>query len=261
MADTRVNNIRTYYEEHGHGEPILFIHGLGSSVTDWKSQIDFFEREFKAIAYDIRGHGLSETSHSPFSMADLAEDCAHLLRSLSGTPVHVVGISLGGMIAYQLAVSNPDLVKTLTVVNSIPEFNITSIRLRIKFWTRLLIVRLFGLRTIGKLLSKQLFPGEGFEALRKEFVVKWSKNDKRAYLNTLRAMKGWSVIDQLGSIKCPTLIMASEFDYTPLEMKQFYAEMMSNVKLVTIENTRHALPVEAPEKFNHALHSFLVNNK
>jgi pimeloyl-ACP methyl ester carboxylesterase len=261
MAYTKINNTRTYYEAHGNGEPILFIHGLGSSVADWKIQIDFFEREFKVIAYDIRGHGLSETSNSAFGIANLADDCAGLLRSLSSVPAHLVGISLGGMIAYQLAVSDPDLVKTLTVVNSIPEFNISTIRLRIKFWMRLLIVRLFGLRTIGILLSKKLFPGENFEALRKEFVIKWSKNDTRAYLNTLRAMKGWSVKNQLGSIKCPTLIIASEFDYTPLEMKHFYAKMISNVKLVMIKNTRHALPVEKPEKFNHELQSFLVNYK
>jgi 3-oxoadipate enol-lactonase len=126
---------------------------------------------------------------------------------------------------------------------------------------RLVIVKLFGLRTIGKLLGKKLFPGENFEALRKDFIVKWSKNNKKAYLNTLRAMKGWSIKNQLGSIKCPTLIMASEFDYTPLEMKHFYAKMISNVKLVMIKNTRHALPVEEPEKFNHELQSFLVNNK
>ena len=261
MAYTRINNINTYYEEHGNGEPVLFIHGLGSSVADWRIQMDFFEREFKVIVYDIRGHGLSETSKSPFSITNLADDCATLFRSLSGTPAHVIGISLGGMIAYQLAVSDPDVVKTLTLVNSIPEFNITNIRLRIKFWTRLVIVKLFGLRTIGKLLSKKLFPGENFEALRKDFIVKWSKNNKKAYLNTLRAMKGWSIKNQLGSIKCPTLITASEFDYTPLEMKHFYAKMISNVKLVMIKNTRHALPVEEPEKFNHELQSFLVNNK
>ena len=257
MAYTTINNIRTYYEEHGNGEPVLFIHGLGSSVADWKIQIDFFSDDFKIIAYDIRGHGLSGTGDSKFSIKDLADDCAALLRSSAGKPAHLVGISLGGMIAYQLAVSDPELVRTLTIVNSIPEFNITSFRLRMKFWIRVLIVRLFGMRAIGKLLSNNLFPGERFEALRKDFVVKWSKNNKRAYLDTLKAMKGWSVRDQLELIKCPVLIMASEFDYTSLELKQFYANMISNVKLVMIKNTRHALPVEEPERFNETLESFL----
>lgn len=261
MAYATINNIKTYYEEHGNGEPVLFIHGLGSSVADWKLQIDFFSKEFKVIAYDIRGHGLSETSSSKFSIVNLADDGATLLRSLSGKPAHVVGISLGGMIAYQLAVSDPDVVKTLTVVNSIPEFNIANIRLRIKFWARLVILKLFGLRTIGKMLSKKLFPGEKFEALRKEFVIKWSKNNKRAYLNTLKAMKGWSIRNQLELIRCPTLIIASEFDYTSSELKQYYAKMISNVKLVMIKNSRHALPVEEPEKFNDVLQSFLISNQ
>lgn len=261
MAYAKINNINTYYEEHGNGEPVLFIHGLGSSVTDWKMQTDFFSKEFQVIVYDIRGHGLSGTSGSKFSIKDLADDCAALLRSLTGAPAHIVGISLGGMIAYQLAVSDPDLVRTLTVVNSIPEFNITSIRLRMKFWMRVTIVRLFGLRATGKLLSKNLFPGERYEALRKDFVAKWSKNNKRVYLNTLRAMKGWTVTNQLGSIKCPTLVIASEFDYTSLELKQYYAKLISNVKLVMIRNTRHALPAEEPEKFNEILQSFLDSNQ
>ena len=261
MAYTISNTINTYYEEHGNGEPVLFIHGLGSSSHDWRYQLDFFADYYKVITYDIRGHGLTDSSNSQISISLLAEDCSELIKSLNISPPHIIGISLGGMIAFQLAVSYPQLVKSLTVVNSIPEFNIDKLSLRFKFWTRIAIVKLFGLKTFGRLLGKKLFPGDEFIELRNEFVIKWSKNDKRAYLNTLKSMIGWSVKEQLNLIKCPTLIIASEFDYTSIDLKKFYASKIARVELKMIENTRHALPVEDHYKFNTVLHEFLNRNK
>jgi pimeloyl-ACP methyl ester carboxylesterase len=74
----------------------------------------------------------------------------------------------------------------------------------------------------------------------------------------MRAMIGWSVTEKLGSIKCPTLIIAADQDYTPVALKEAYAKLIPNAQLVVIPDSRHATPVEQPEKFNNVLMEFLA---
>ena len=95
-----VNNINMYYEVLGHGEPLLFIHGLGSSTRDWENQIDFFSKNYQVILVDVRGHGQTDKPPGSYSISMFANDIAGLLDQLELPSVHVVGISMGGMIAF-----------------------------------------------------------------------------------------------------------------------------------------------------------------
>ncbi len=74
----------------------------------------------------------------------------------------------------------------------------------------------------------------------------------------MRAIVGWSVADQIEDIRCSTLVIASEGDYTPVAAKKAYVKRMARAELVVIEDARHALPVEQPEEFNAAVEAFLV---
>ena len=130
MSKATVNNIELYYETAGSGESVLFIHGLGSSARDWEMQIPAFTKQFKTTAFDLRGHGQSQKPKGPYSMSLFAKDTAELIRSLGVGSVHVVGISLGGMIAFQLAVDHPELVKSMVIVNSGPELVVRTLKER-----------------------------------------------------------------------------------------------------------------------------------
>ena len=257
MPKIRVGDIDLYYEESGQGPALLLIHGLGSSCRDWEVQVPHFSTHFRVITCDVRGHGRSDKPRSKYSIPQFAADIAELLNALVVGPAHLVGISMGGMIAFQLAVSYPELVKSLVIVNSGPELVVHSLRDLLQVWQRKLIVRLLGMRKMGEVLSGRLFPKEEHAQIRKLFVERWAENDPRAYRNAMQALIGWSVADQISGIKCPTLVIAADGDYTPVEVKEAYVARMSNAGLAVIPDARHAVPVEQPELFNKVVMEFL----
>jgi len=257
MAIMHVGEIQMYYEIIGHGEPVVFIHGLGSSARDWENQIGFFSKIYQVILFDVRGHGKSDKPPGPYSIPLFSRDLIALLEALQIGPLHVVGISMGGMIGLQLAVDAPELVKSLVVVNSGPEMVVRTLKERIQIWQRFLIVRLLGMRKMGAVLSGRLFPKPEQGELRKVFVERWAENDPRAYRDAMSALVGWSVSEHLEKIACPVLVVAADEDYTPVEVKATYVKRLQHGKLVVIADSRHATPVEQPDEFNKVVMAFL----
>ncbi|HEY70203.1 MAG TPA: alpha/beta fold hydrolase [Anaerolineae bacterium] len=260
MTKLRVSDMDLYYETFGQGDPMVLIHGLGSSSRDWEGQIGYFSRQYQVIAVDIRGHGRSDKPAGPYSIPLFTRDMAEMIRALDLAPVHVVGISLGGMIALQLAVDEPELVRSLVVVNSGSEMVVRTIKDRIGVWQRTLIVRLMGMRKMGEVLGGRLFPEPEQHELRNTFADRWAENDPKAYLEAMKAIVGWSVTEQLHRIACPTLVIAAEHDYTPIEVKSTLAGRIDGAECVVIENSRHGSPVDQPEAFNKVLSAFLARN-
>ncbi len=86
MPTIHINAIDTYYEVTGEGEPLLLIHGLGSSLRNWELQVDYFAEKYRVITYDLRGHGRSSKPPGPYSMRGFAEDAAALLSALELLP-------------------------------------------------------------------------------------------------------------------------------------------------------------------------------
>ena len=260
MPKLHVHDIDLYYETTGNGQPLLLIHGLGSSTRDWERQTPLFAEHYQVITFDVRGHGQSAKPPGPYSIAQFAADTAELMQALNIGPAHVVGISMGGMIAFQLAVDAPRFVKSLVIVNSGPELVARTLREKLSFWQRLAIVQLVGMRKMGEVLSQRLLPKPEQAALRQEFVKRWAENDQRAYVNALRALMGWSVADKLGTLDCPTLVVSADQDYTPMSVKEAYVAKMRHAELVVISDSRHATPVEQPDKFNAAVLTFLAKH-
>lgn len=246
-----------HYEDYGHGQPLLLVHGLGSSTRDWEYQIPVLARHYRVIALDVRGHGRSDKPRGAYRIADFANDVAALIEFLQLPPVHLVGISMGGMIGFQLGVDRPELLRSLTIVNSGPEVKARSARDWLEIGKRWTLSRLLSLETIAKALAKLLFPKPEQADLRRKVEDRWPQNDKRAYLASLDAIIGWGVRERLPRITCPTLVISADRDYTPVERKREYVAEMPNARLLVIENSRHATPLDQPERFNSALLAFL----
>lgn len=261
MPKLNANNIDLYYETAGEGQPIVFIHGLGSSTRDWEEQLPFFSRQYRTVAVDLRGHGQSQKPVGPYTMSIFARDVAELVKSLGLAPVHVVGISLGGMVAFQLALDFPELMRSLVIVNSGPEVVVRTFKDRWQVFTRFAITRLLGMRKMGEVLSKRIFPKEEQAGIRQIFVERWAENDQKAYLDALRAIVGWSVSDHLYKITTPTLVVAADHDYTPVSVKQAFIPKMPQAELIVIEDSRHATPVDQPARFNEIVASFLSKHR
>ena len=257
MPTLQLNDIDLMVEVLGEGEPLLFIHGLGSSHRDWEAQVEYFSDRYQVIVFDVRGHGQSSKPAGPYSVPLLAADTVSMLNALGIGPVHAVGISMGGMIALQLALDHPQAVRSLVIVNSGAEFVVRNLKERMQVWQRFLIVRLLGMRKMGEVLGGRLFPKPEQEGLREVFVERWAKNDPRAYQEAMRAIVGWSVVDRLGDIGCPTLVIASDNDYTPVAEKEAIVDQIAGAELVVMEDARHAVTAEQPEQFNAVLEGFL----
>ncbi|MBC8331290.1 MAG: alpha/beta fold hydrolase [Anaerolineae bacterium] len=256
MPKITLNAIELFYEIHGTGEPLLLIHGLGSSSRDWEYQLPAFTEHYQVITCDVRGHGQSAKPPGPYSVPMFADDIIQLMQALDIAPAHVLGISMGGMIAYQLAVDHPEMVKSLIAVNCNPELPVRNFKDRLAIWQREIIVQLIGMRKMGQVLSERLFIKPDQEKLRQIFVQRWAENDPKAYLAAMRAIVGWSVVAELPKLTMPVLVIAADQDYSFVDDKTAYIPLMPNAQMLVIEDSRHATPVEHPEAFNQAVLSF-----
>jgi 3-oxoadipate enol-lactonase len=263
MPSIRTRDIDTYCATAGSGEPLLFIHGLGSTADSWVLQVPAFADAYRVITYDLRGHGRSSHPPGPYSIPQFAADAAALLESLETGPAHVVGLSLGGAVAFQLALDWPSLVRTLTVVNSVPGLELRGVRDRLRWWTalgtRLVLGRVLSPRQLGRLLAGRLFPRPEQATLRAAVEAQFARNDRRAYNAAARALFAWNVLDRVREIGCPTLIVSADHDYTPVALKAACVTRMPNAVLEVIADSRHATPLDQPARFNSVLRRFLLS--
>ncbi len=256
MPKTSINNHSFNFEISGQGAPVLFIHGLGSSIEDWEMQIPFFEKKFKTIAIDLRGHGKTAGSDGAYTMKQFAADCAGLIEA-EGQPVHVVGISMGGMVAFQMALDFPKLVKSMTIINSYAEVSLETRKVRNTIRLRKFIPRLLGMKRMGVIIGKKLFPKPEHEHLRNTVAERWARNRVKDYTKSMNAIAGWSVMKDLGKIKCPTLVVAAEHDYSTVAEKQIYVDLLPNAEMVVIPDCYHGVTAEKPDEVNAVTRSFL----
>lgn len=257
MEDVR---IELYHRRHGPEEapPVLLLHGLGSQGADWGLQLPALVPRFQAVTVDLRGHGRSPSAEGWPSVASMASDVQQLLVRRSLGPVHAVGLSLGAAVALQLTLDHPKSVKSLTLINGFA-------RLRLGWrgtWTaavRLLLLMAGRMELLGRWVARLLFPGPGMKAVRRRAAARIADNDRSAYLRALWALRSFDVRDRLGDIDVPVLVISGAEDpIVPKGVKAELAEGLQYVQAVTIEDSGHATPLDAPEKFNRTLLEFLL---
>jgi 3-oxoadipate enol-lactonase len=256
--------VELYYEDHGSGEPVVLLHGLGSSTLDWEPQIAALSPRYRTIAIDMRGSGRSRDRNGrndpagPFSVAMFADDVAAVIEHLGVAPAHIIGLSMGGMVAFQLAVTHPRTVRTLTIINSGPAFVPRTLQEYSFVALRLAVTSACGPRGMARLLGKRLFPRN--ERGRALFTQRMALNHPKAYSATQRALVGFDISARIGEIAVPALIVASDQDYTPVARKHEYARAMRDAHVVVVPDSRHALPLEEPEKLQPILDAFLADH-
>jgi 3-oxoadipate enol-lactonase len=260
MPKLRTRDIDIYYEITGEGEPLLFIHGVGSSMQSWQMQVPVFSAYYRVITFDLRGHGRSDKPLEPYNISMFAADTAELMKSLGLSSVHVVGFSLGGMVGFQLCLDAPDMVKSLVVVNSPVTGYKQSLREGFESWKHFTRVQLTGIGKNRQPNGQQLFPkqveDQGGQTLTERFGI----NNMLAQANSFWAILKGNLIDNLSLIDCPTLVIASDEDYVPVSIKSAYVSRIPRAEIVVIPNSRHAVPTEQSEKFNAVLLDFLLEH-
>lgn len=251
MPTIAINNVKSSYQKQGKGPAVVLIHGLGSSSLDWSPQIEALEKDYTVVVPDLYGHGQSMSVPQPLAISDYADQVAAILDHEGLGAAHIVGLSLGGAVAFQFAVQRPELVESLVIINSRANFRPSGWRENMTVLSRGLISRLLGMKVFSKVLAKKLFPNS--EQLQQLFQTRFVKNKPKNYRQCMRALLNWSAESLLQSIICPVLIVASEYDYYPLDDTKAYMEKLGNAQLRVIEGAHHAVTLEKPTAFNQVL--------
>ncbi len=231
--------------------PLVLLHGIGASGEDWEYQIPVFAPLCRVIVPDLRGYGRSPKGGA-YTVEAFAADVWALLVRLDIERFNLVGHSMGGAVALRMAVDRPGCIDRLVLANTLPSFVTDTFGKAMLYWYRLVVMWLFGPAWLAETVQKRLFPKP-----RARLNARSARRDREVYLRTLRALKGWSIVDRLPKLSMPTLVLAAENDYFPRGDAQAFAAALPNARLQIFDGTHHHLPLEVPERFNAAVLTFL----
>ena len=118
MPKAEVNGIGMYYQVHGRGEPLVLIPGLGADHTSWFLQARAFKKHYRVITFDCRGMGKTDKPADPFTLETMADDVVALMDHLGADVANIVAVSMGGLVAQEIALDYPDRVSKLVLASS-----------------------------------------------------------------------------------------------------------------------------------------------
>jgi pimeloyl-ACP methyl ester carboxylesterase len=258
------NGARLYYEVYGEGEPLLLIMGLGANHLSWTAQIPVYSCEFQVIVFDNRGTGRSDfPADAEYTIPVLADDAAALLDALGVDSAHVYGVSMGGMIAQELALRHPDKVRSLILGATTPG-GPNAVAPEPEALSSLLEQGAAIDRSVNPALLDVLFsPGfladHGSElAAAFQSMADYPPTSPEAYQAQLRAVAAHDTYDRLPDISAPTLVLHGTDDpLLPVGNGRILAERIPGAKLVLLEGARHAYFLEKQAEADTAVLDFL----
>ncbi len=259
-----VNGVRLHYTDTGgDAQAVVFSHGLLFSTEMFEDQIAHLKGKYRCIAYDHRGQGQSASPESGYDMDTLAADAVALITALGVGKCHFVGLSMGGFVALRMALEHPQMLHSITVLDSSAEHEPHENRGRYKMMN--LIMRWFGARPVVGSVMPIMF-GQTFlqDPARKAQRDRW-----RQFLARVPDRKGMSravegvihrmgVFERLGEIKTPTLIAVGEEDTATVpEKSERMHGAIKGSEFVLIPKGGHVSTIDAPDAVNAALSGFL----
>jgi 3-oxoadipate enol-lactonase len=254
-----INGIDTRYvlSNEGGGPWLTFIHQLGGDLSVWDQLAGYFRDDYTVLRYDVRGHGRTGVASQPFAVGDLAGDLAALLDALGAPTSHVVGMSMGGMIAQQFALDHPARVDSLTLADSSPG---SGPEARSTWDQRAHAARSDGVAALTPAtLSRWLTPDfvaahpEAVEPIREVFA----QTLPEGYAMACEALREFDVRSKLGSIRCPTLVVAGRHDTgTPPATSRLIADAIDGAQFELLD-AAHLAPIEQSHRFAALLETFL----
>ncbi len=248
------NGIAQFYRRVGHGPAVILIHALGVDHRIWSEQITHLSSAFQIIAYDVRGHGSTDVPPGPYTLEDFAEDLGGLLDSLGIDRGHLVGISMGGMIAQEFALRSPERVGSLVLADTASEYNQDARR---QLAERARVAEERGMGPLVEPTIERWFTPE-FRAQRPDVVDRIRaillEAHPDGYAASCRAIAGADLTERLVNITAPTLVLVgSEDRSTTPEMAMEIHEHIPGSRLLVIEGAAHLTNVAKPEEFSRAV--------
>jgi 3-oxoadipate enol-lactonase len=258
MPTADLSNVRLHYELSGPvSAPVLVLsNSLGTDDSLWDRQAPAFEKRFRVLRYDMRGHGRSSAPPPPYSVAELTADVLSLVDSLSIDRFHFCGISVGGMIGMALALRSPGRLMKLVLCNTAPKIGTP------EMWSaRIETVRTRGMKEIARLTPARWFT-PAFQAASPEAVDATLRVleslDPEGYIGGCCAVRDFDARDQVARIRVPTLVISGAHDpAVPAADGRFLAERIAGSHYVEL-NASHLSNIEDSERFTSEVLSFLA---
>lgn len=272
MTIARINDIDLYYEEHGPpaGEPLLLVMGFVTNAAAWAPQIPALAARYRVVAFDNRGSGRTSQPDGPYSIPQMANDAVALLDHLDLPSAHVIGASMGGMIAQEIALRHPARVRTLVLACTTPggpssfgyeELAANAVEARqakdvAEIWTQENLQE-FASRLFTPEFMAHPTPGFG------QYVAGVLQHP-----STLAGLKGQleasfahDTYERLPDIRVPTLVIAGADDLlVDARNSRILAERIPGAELHMIDGQRHAFTAEKPDETNAAILAFLAKH-
>ncbi|MGH8011644.1 MAG: alpha/beta fold hydrolase [Candidatus Binataceae bacterium] len=251
-----INVIRT---GHPQRPSIIFLHPVGLDSTWWGNQIEEFRTDFDVIAMDMPGHGLSQDLGEAPTFELLAAAVENVMETFGLSAAHIVGLSVGGMIAQHLAIRSPGLILSLTLAGTLCTFP-DAVRLALR--ARAETAREQGMGRIAELSNERWFPV--FFRERRPDVVDRStscliRRDAEFQAQIWEMISELSIEREIAAIKAPTLIIAGELDINaPPTAAAQIASAITNSSVEIMPRVGHMSPFEEPVTFNRLVRSFIT---
>ena len=251
------NGAEIHYQTFGDASKpaLVFSNSLGTHLSMWQAQIEFFQSAYYVIAYDTRGHGQSAAPQGPYTLQQLGEDVIHLLDHLQVQQAAFCGISMGGLTGQWLAIHHPEQFSHVVVCNTAAKIG------QDQAWLdRAALVREQGLAPIATTAAGRWFT-EPFIQSQAATVAQLATNleagSAEGYASCCEALAKADLREQINTISVPVLIIAGQQDpVTTVADGQFMQEQIKGSQLFEI-NASHISNVEQPEDFNQALLKFI----
>jgi 3-oxoadipate enol-lactonase len=255
-----VNGAKLYYETHGQGKPLVLIQGCGGNITMWESQIEPLSKHFQLILFDNRGMGRSQVTPGNYTIPLLAQDTAALMEQLGIEKAHILGWSMGGMIAQELAIARPDLVDKLIISASASKFPESSIFLWQGF---LALLRHQQYEALSRWQMSLCFSRDFFNNAQTVAATLdgWMNPPYpltvEGFTSQTAALFSYDRRGQLQNLQKPTLLLGAEEDeFFPVNVVKETAAEISNAKVEILPGS-HLYYIEHPEEFSQAAIAFL----
>ncbi|HUW10050.1 MAG TPA: alpha/beta fold hydrolase [Anaerolineae bacterium] len=258
------NGQKLYYEVQGQGEPLLVVSGLAGDITSWGLQIEAWREHFQVIAFDNRDAGRSSRATGPYTIAEMAADANAVLDGLSIESAHVLGASMGSMIAQELALAHPGKVRKLVLVCTMAQMS----RYAVSFvdpWRWIV-----NHDAAGEILPAHIITWcmthsfqqdrEAVDTLVQQMLAAPYPQPPEAFGRQADALSNHDALSRLAGIRQPTLVIVGDQDLlTPPWVAREVAEAIPGAQLQVLEGGGHCLFWEIPDRFNQAVIDFLIS--
>ncbi len=263
MAFVELRGLKFYYERAGSGRPLVMIMGLGAHADWWEPEAkEALARDFRILVFDNRDAGRSSQAAGPYTIRDLADDTVALMDHVGIGRAHVVGASMGGMVAQEVALGYPERVDHLILACTTPGqggvppmpqamAGLTADRstLTPQQMVELLLAVLYSPGWVAR--NKDRLPG--VMARLGSYPI-----SPAGYMRQLMAIGQFDTLARLGEIKAPTLVLHGTADpLVPVENARILASRIPGARLELFEGSAHGFLSEQPERFMELVRGFL----